>query len=79
MGFSDPPGHFFLVAVGALLIGTLVFFLAPPPWRYAGVLLLIVCLISLCCSVVAVWDQKPYGISKCPKCGHEPRVWPWSM
>ena len=83
MGYSDPPGLFFWIALGGLTLCLVsVVVLLAAGWALAvvpaafGLALAAVAGVAI---IPAVDDQNLYGGVKCPRCGGGQAIRPWSL
>jgi hypothetical protein len=83
MGYSDPPGCFFWIALGAVLVSlasAAVFVQAG--WTVAvfpAAACLLIAVIAGVAVIPAIDDQYIYGGVRCPNCDAGQKVRPWSM
>ena len=83
MGFSDPPGCFFVILVSCLVAGSLATFFAIRG-SVIGIVVAVFCGLTAFYAtggvITGMWDQRVYDGPKCPHCNHKvKRIWPWSM
>jgi hypothetical protein len=83
MGYSDPPGEFFWLALGGVLVSLVsaAVFLRTG-WTTAVCLAavgLVVAVIAGIAVIPAITDQTIYGGVRCPNCGSGQKTRPWSM
>ena len=78
MGYSDPPGIFFWASIIVLVISALLLYFGHGLWHIAGYVGLIILFLCIASVIAGILDQQVYDISKCPKCGHKPKIRPWS-
>ena len=83
LGFSDPPGVFFLFALAAAAVSAGFWcgreYLG---WDWAGLFIWAaagVAVWALLLSGTAIQDQQAYGPVTCPQCGAPQRLNPWSL
>jgi hypothetical protein len=83
MGYSDPPGCFFWIALGGVLfsLASAAVFLQAG-WTTAvfpAAVGLVVAVVAGVAVIPAITDQNIYGGARCPNCGAGQKVRPWSM